>query len=76
MNIFVASASRAVGQPLIAALVRQGHRGTGMARDTAHTQTLAMAAPVRAAPHEPARATPWCLWAWATAITTRDRGEQ
>ena len=40
MNIFVAGASGAIGQPLIAALVRQGHRVTGMARDTAHTQQL------------------------------------
>jgi nucleoside-diphosphate-sugar epimerase len=40
MNIFVAGASGAIGQPLIAALVRQGHTVTGMSRDKAKTQRL------------------------------------
>src|SRR5262245_35261873 len=40
MNIFVAGASGAIGQPLIAALVRQGHMVTGMSRDKAKTQQL------------------------------------
>jgi nucleoside-diphosphate-sugar epimerase len=40
MQIFVAGASGAIGQPLIAALVRQGHTVTGMSRDEIGTQTL------------------------------------
>jgi len=40
MKIFVAGASGAIGQPLIAELVRQGHTVTGMSRDKANTQQL------------------------------------
>jgi 2-alkyl-3-oxoalkanoate reductase len=40
MKIFVAGASGAIGQPLIAALVRHGHTVTGMSRDEAGTQKL------------------------------------
>src|SRR5262249_59836517 len=40
MNIFVAGASGAIGQPLIAALVRQGHTVTAMCRDEARAQKL------------------------------------
>jgi uncharacterized protein YbjT (DUF2867 family) len=38
MKIFVAGASGAIGQPLIAALVRHGHTVTGMSRGEARTQ--------------------------------------
>ena len=40
MKIFVAGASGAIGQPLIAELVRQEHTVTGMSRDKANTQQL------------------------------------
>ena len=40
MNIVVAGVSGAIGLPLIAALVRQGHTVTGMSRDKAKTQRL------------------------------------
>ena len=40
LKIFVAGASGAIGQPLIAALVRHGHTVTGMSRDEAGTQKL------------------------------------
>lgn len=40
MKVFVAGASGAIGQPLIAELVRQGHRVTGMTRSEAGTQKL------------------------------------
>jgi uncharacterized protein YbjT (DUF2867 family) len=41
MRVFVAGASGALGQPLIAALVRQGHTVTGMSRSAAGSQNLA-----------------------------------
>jgi uncharacterized protein YbjT (DUF2867 family) len=40
MKIFVAGASGAIGQPLIATMVRHGHAVTGMSRDEAGTQKL------------------------------------
>jgi nucleoside-diphosphate-sugar epimerase len=40
MRVFVAGASGAIGQPLIAALVRQGHAVTGMTRSEAGAQRL------------------------------------
>lgn len=40
MKIFVAGASGAIGQPLIAALVRHGHTVTGMSRNEAGAQKL------------------------------------
>lgn len=40
LKIFVAGASGAIGQPLIATLVRNGHTVTGMSRDEAGTQKL------------------------------------
>src|SRR5262249_38149945 len=40
MKIFVAGASGAIGQPLIAALVRQGHTVTAMCRNEASAQKL------------------------------------
>ena len=40
MKIFVAGARGAIGQPLIAAMVRHGHTVTGMSRDEAGTQKL------------------------------------
>ena len=40
MNIFVAGASGAIGRPLIAELIRQGHRVTGMSESETGTQAL------------------------------------
>jgi 2-alkyl-3-oxoalkanoate reductase len=40
MNIFIAGASGAIGQPLIAALVRKGHSVTGITRSETAAQTL------------------------------------
>ncbi len=40
MNIFVAGASGAIGQPLIAELVRRGHRVTGMTHSEAGAQNI------------------------------------
>ena len=40
MNIFIAGASGAIGQPLITELVRKGHSVTGMTRSEASAQTL------------------------------------
>jgi nucleoside-diphosphate-sugar epimerase len=40
MRVFVAGASGAIGQPLIAELVRQGHTVTGMTRSEAGAQNL------------------------------------
>jgi 2-alkyl-3-oxoalkanoate reductase len=40
MRVFVAGASGAIGQPLIAELVRQGHSVTGMTRSEAGAQNL------------------------------------
>src|SRR5262245_54578924 len=40
MKVFVAGASGAIGQPLIAELVRQGHTVTGMCRNEAGVQKL------------------------------------
>lgn len=40
MKVFVAGASGAIGQPLIAELVRQGHTVTGMTRSEAGAQNL------------------------------------
>ena len=40
MRVFVAGASGAIGQPLIAELVRQGHTVTGMTRSDAGAQKL------------------------------------
>src|SRR5262245_24189121 len=41
MNVFVAGASGAIGRPLIAELVREGHSVTGMTRSHAAARTLA-----------------------------------
>jgi len=41
MNVFVAGASGAIGRPLIAELVRQGHAVTGMTNSAAGARTLA-----------------------------------
>jgi nucleoside-diphosphate-sugar epimerase len=41
MNVFVAGASGAIGRPLIAELIRQGHAVTGMTRSEAGARTLA-----------------------------------
>ncbi len=40
MRVFVAGATGAIGQPLIAELIRQGHTVTGMARSDSGTQVL------------------------------------
>ena len=40
MRIFVAGASGAIGQPLIAELIRQGHTVTAMSRSAAGAQKL------------------------------------
>jgi nucleoside-diphosphate-sugar epimerase len=40
MRVFVAGASGAIGQPLIAELIRQGHTVTGMTRSEAGAQNL------------------------------------
>jgi nucleoside-diphosphate-sugar epimerase len=40
MKVFVAGASGAIGQPLIAELMRQGHTVTGMSRSSAGSQNL------------------------------------
>jgi nucleoside-diphosphate-sugar epimerase len=40
MKVFVAGATGAIGQPLVAELVRQGHTVTGMTRSKARTQGL------------------------------------
>ena len=40
MNIFVAGASGAIGQPLIAELVRRGHTVTGMTHSEAGAQNI------------------------------------
>ena len=40
MRVFVAGASGAIGQPLIAELVRRGHAVTGMTRSEAVVQRL------------------------------------
>jgi 2-alkyl-3-oxoalkanoate reductase len=40
MRIFAAGATGAIGRPLIAELVRQGHTVTAMARSKAGTQGL------------------------------------
>jgi nucleoside-diphosphate-sugar epimerase len=40
MKVFVAGASGAIGQPLIAELIRQGHTVTGMSRSEAGTKNL------------------------------------
>src|SRR5262245_57727943 len=41
MRIFVAGASGAIGQPLVAELVRRGHEVTGMTRSEAGARSLA-----------------------------------
>lgn len=41
MKIFVAGVSGAIGQPLIAELIRQGHQVTAMSLNKANTQKLA-----------------------------------
>jgi nucleoside-diphosphate-sugar epimerase len=41
MRIFVAGASGAIGQPLIAELLRRGHEVTGMTRSEAGARNLA-----------------------------------
>lgn len=41
MKVFVAGASGAIGQPLIAELIRKGHTVTGMSRSEARSQNLA-----------------------------------
>jgi nucleoside-diphosphate-sugar epimerase len=41
MKVFVAGASGAIGRPLIAELIRQGHTVTGMTRSAAGTRNLA-----------------------------------
>src|SRR5438874_11989771 len=41
MNVFVAGASGAIGRPLVAELVRRGHRVTGMTRSDAGAKALA-----------------------------------
>ena len=38
MRVFVAGATGAIGRPLVAELVRQGHAVTGMTRSKASTQ--------------------------------------
>ena len=43
MKIFVAGASGAIGQPLVAELLRQGHAVTGMTRSDAGAETLEQA---------------------------------
>ncbi|MFL6429290.1 MAG: NAD-dependent epimerase/dehydratase family protein [Acidobacteriaceae bacterium] len=43
MNIFVAGASGAIGQPLVAELIRQGHTVTGMTHSDAGAQKLQQA---------------------------------
>ena len=43
MNIFVAGASGAIGQPLVAELIRQGHTVTGMTRSDAGAEKLKQA---------------------------------
>ena len=40
MKVFVAGATGAIGRPLVAELVRQGHTVTGMTRSKASTQGL------------------------------------
>ena len=40
MRVFVAGASGAIGQPLNAVLVRQGHMVTGMTRSASGAQKL------------------------------------
>ena len=40
MKVFVAGATGAIGRPLIAELIRQGHRVTGMTRSGAGAQRL------------------------------------
>jgi len=40
MKVFVAGATGAIGRPLVAELVRQGHAVTGMTRSNASTQGL------------------------------------
>ena len=40
MNMFVAGASGAIGQPLIAELVRRGHAVTGMTHSEAGAQNI------------------------------------
>src|SRR6516165_4193970 len=40
MKVFVAGATGAIGRPLVAELVRQGHAVTGMTRSRARTQGL------------------------------------
>jgi nucleoside-diphosphate-sugar epimerase len=40
MNVFVAGASGAIGRPLIAELIRRGHRVTGMTRSDAGAKIL------------------------------------
>jgi 2-alkyl-3-oxoalkanoate reductase len=41
MNVFVAGASGAIGRPLVAELVRRGHKVTGMTRSDAGAKALA-----------------------------------
>jgi nucleoside-diphosphate-sugar epimerase len=41
MKVFVAGASGAIGQPLIAELIRRGHTATGMSRSVAAAKNLA-----------------------------------
>ncbi len=41
MNIFVAGASGAIGRPLLAELVRQGHAVTGMTNSDAGARVIA-----------------------------------
>ena len=41
MRIFVAGASGAIGQPLIAELIRRGHEVTGMTRSESGARTVA-----------------------------------
>jgi nucleoside-diphosphate-sugar epimerase len=45
MQIFVAGASGAIGQPLVAELIRQGHTVTGMTHSDAGAEKLSKAAP-------------------------------
>ncbi len=46
MNIFVAGASGAIGQPLVAELIRQGHTVTGMTHSDRGAETLKQAGAV------------------------------
>ena len=45
MKVFVAGASGAIGQPIVAELIRQGHTVTGIARSTSRLDGLANSGP-------------------------------